>query len=199
LSGAVNPSGKLPISIEKQFADSPAYGYLPAGEQLYTGWPQDEYGHPIYNVEYKEGIFVGYRWYEHQNIKPLFAFGYGLSYSTFEYCDLKLSCTQFAMGDKVDVTFTIKNTSKVAGAEIAQVYVQDVASSLPRPVKELKGFQKVGLKPGEKKRVKIILHSEDFSYWHPDFKRWYAEPGEFNILVGSASDQILLKETVVLQ
>ena len=199
LSGAVNPSGKLPISIEKRFEDSPGYGYLPEGEKLYSGWLEDEYGHKLYDVEYKEGIFVGYRWYEQQNIKPLFAFGHGLSYSTFEYGNLHISSKQFSKNDKVEVTFTVKNTSKVDGSEITQLYIQDVKISHPRPVKELKGFKKVFLKAGEEEKIKIILQIEDFSYWNPDLKRWYAEPGEFNILVGSASDNILLKQTVVLQ
>ncbi len=199
LSGAVNPSGKLPITIEKQFEDSPGYGYIPEGEKLYTGWKKDQFAHKEYDIKYNEGIFVGYRWYEHKKIKPLFAFGYGLSYSRFEYSDLNISLNQFSKDDVVEVTFTLKNTGPVDGTEIAQIYIQDIESSYPRPVKELKGFKKVFLKAGGKKEIKIILNSKAFSYWNPDMKQWYAEPGKFKILVGSSSDNIRLEQNVTLQ
>ena len=199
LSGAINPSGKLPVSIEKQFKDSPGYGYLPGGEKLYTGWRKDSFTHQEYDIKYKEGIFVGYRWYEYKKIQPLFAFGYGLSYSTFEYSNLNISSNKFSKDDNVEVIFTVKNTGPVDGAEIVQIYIQDMESSHPRPVKELKAFEKVFLKAGEKKEVKIVLNSKAFSYWNPDINEWYAEPGEFNILIGSASDNILLEESIILQ
>jgi beta-glucosidase len=199
LSGKVNPSGKLPITIEKQFQDSPGYGYIPKGEELYDGWVGDNFTHKEYDIKYGEGIFVGYRWYEHKGIKPLFAFGHGLSYSKFEYSGLKITPITFTNNDQVKVTFTIKNVSSVDGAEIAQVYVQDMESSYTRPVKELKGFDKIFLKAGEKKEVNITLDSTSFSYWNPDQKQWYAEPGTFKILVGSASDNILLEQNVILE
>lgn len=199
LSGAVNPSGKLPISIEKQFEDSPGYGYLPEGEKLYTGWAEDNFTHKEYDVKYNEGIFVGYRWYEHKKIKPLFAFGHGLSYSTFEYSNLHIPSSTFSKDDEVEITFAVKNTSPIDGAEITQIYVQDLESSHPRPVKELKGFEKVFLKAGEKKIVKIVLNSKAFSYWNPNVKNWYAEPGEFKILIESSSDIIRLEHRIILQ
>ncbi len=199
LSGAVNPSGKLPISIEKQFEDSPGYGYIPEGEKLYIGWGKDNFTRQEYDIKYKEGIFIGYRWYEYKKIQPLFAFGYGLSYSTFAYSNLNISSNKFSKDDKVEVTFTVKNIGTVDGAEIAQIYIQDIEMSHPRPAKELKGFEKVFLKAGQKKEVKIVLDSKAFSYWNPDIKKWYAEPGEFNILIGSSSDNILLEESIILQ
>ena len=179
LSGAVNPSGKLPITIEKKFEDSPGYGYIPEGWELYNGWQGDKFTHDLYDIKYEEGIFVGYRWYEHQNIEPLFAFGHGLSYSRFRYSDLKVAPEKFTGADAVTVSFTIENTSEIEGAEVVQVYVQDVACSYPRPVKELKGFEKINLKPGEKLPVKINLDALAFSFWNPGTKQWEAEKRRF--------------------
>ncbi len=199
LSGTVNPSGKLPITIEKQFRDSPGYGYIPEGEELYSSWPENAFTHQLYDIEYDEGIFVGYRWYEHKNIEPLFAFGHGLSYSEFQYSNVSISSDTFSKNDQIEVTFTLKNTSEIDGSETVQLYVQDIESSHTRPVKELKRFKKMFLKAGERKTVRIILDREAFSYWNPDMKQWYAEPGEFNILVGSSSDNIQLTQNVTLQ
>lgn len=199
LSGVVNPSGKLPITIEKRFENSPGFGYLPSYEKLYYGRAEDNFTHQEYDIEYKEGIFTGYRWYEHRAIEPLFAFGHGLSYTTFTYSGLKVSASSFTANDTVEVSFALTNTGNLAGREIAQIYVQDVDSSHPRPFKELKGFAKVALQAGEQKNVAIMLSKSAFSYWNPEMKAWYAEPGEFKILVGSASDKTLLEETVLLQ
>ena len=191
LSGKVNPSGKLPITIEKRFDDSPGYGYIPEGEKLYKGWNEEgESGHKVYDIHYNEGIFVGYRWYEKKDIEPLYPFGFGLSYTNFEYSDLKVSKSSFKPDDIVEVSFIIKNTGKVAGAEIAQLYINDKESSLPRPVKELKGFSKIFVDPGESKKVIIALEKKDFSFWNPETKQWFAEPGKFEILVGSSSKDI---------
>jgi beta-glucosidase len=199
LSGKVNPSGKLPISIERKFEDSPGFGYIPADEHLYNGKTDDQFTHKQFDVKYNEGIFVGYRWYEHKNIKPLFAFGFGLSYSSFEYDDLQVEPKNFTLIDNVQVSFTVKNTSEVEGSEISQLYIQDVESTFPRPLKELKGFKKLDLKPGESQTVTIVLSARDFSYWNPEKKQWFAEPGKFNILVGSSSDFIILKKAVSLE
>ena len=154
---------------------------------------------PIKNVVYKEGIFVGYRWYETQMITPLYPFGYGLSYTNFEYSNLKLSKETIQKGDALTAAIEIKNVGKIAGAETVQLYVRDLVSSLPRPLKELKGFNKVLLNPGEKKTVEITLHEKDFSYWDPAKKNWYAEPGEFIIMVGAASNDIRQTANVVLK
>jgi len=198
LSGKVNPSGKLPISIERKFEDSPGFGYIPADWQLYSGKTSDQFTHEAYDIPYKEGIFVGYRWYEHKNIKPLFPFGFGLSYSKFTYSNLKISPKKFKSIDTVEVSFTIKNESVITGTEIAQLYIQQVESKFPRPLKELKGFQKVVLNAGESKEVKIKLSIEDFSYWNPDLHRWFAEPGKFIIHIGSSSENIIIKQAVYL-
>lgn len=193
LTGAVNPSGKLPITIEKRFEDSPGYGYIPAGEKLYAGWAEDNLmSHPINRIEYKEGVFVGYRWYEAKKIQPLYAFGHGLSYSKFEYSNLKLSPNKLRPEERVTVEFKVTNTGSVAGTEVAQLYVRDVQASVPRPEKELKGFSRVTLAPGESKVVRIRVTARDVGFWDVNRHDWTTEPGEFQILVGSASDKIAL-------
>lgn len=194
LTGQVNPSGKLPISIEKRFEDSPGYGYIPAGEQIYAGWEQDNnMAHPINNIEYKEGVFVGYRWYEQKKIQPLYAFGHGLSYSQFEYSQLKITPATIRPEGRVTVECVVKNTGAVAGTEIAQLYVRDVESSVPRPMKELKGFSRVTLKPGESRVVRIRVTGKDLGFWDVQRHTWFTEPGAFRILVGGASDKIALE------
>jgi beta-glucosidase len=197
ISGKVNPSGKLPVTIEKSFSDSPGYGYLPEGEALYNDWNDDaERLHPVFDVSYKEGIFVGYRWYEKKSIEPLYPFGFGLSYTSFSYSNLRVSAKAFHTGQPLTVTLTVRNTGKVAGSETTQLYIQDKDSKYPRPVKELKGFEKIRLGPGESGKVVIVLTEMDFSYWSPELKDWYAEPGEFVIMAGPSSAQIELKKEV---
>ncbi len=199
IAGTTNPSGKLPITIEKDFKDSPGYGYIPEGETLYTGWGDEkERAHPVYNIQYKEGIFVGYRWYEKNNIEPLYPFGYGLSYTKFEYSDLHVSKEKFHQDDVVTVRFTVKNTGSNKGLETVQLYVQDVESSLPRPVKELRRFQKVDLERGQSITVTLELNKTDFSFWNPATKDWFAEKGAFTILIGSSSSNIRLKKEIEL-
>ena len=200
LCGDTNPSGKLPISIERRFEDSPAHDYLPAGEKLYTGWdPDNDMSHRVYPNEYKEGVFVGYRWYEAKQIAPLYAFGHGLSYTKFEYKNATVAPAAVAAGARITVDFTITNTGSVAGAEIAQLYVHPVNAPLPRPDKELKGFAKVMLKPGESRDVTIRLTTKDLAYWDVAQHAWNAVPGEYELLVGTASNKILLKTKVTLQ
>ena len=199
LAGKISPSGKLPITLEKEFKDSPGYGYIPAGEELYADWNGNkEKGHPVYDVRYSEGIFVGYRWYEKKNIQTLYPFGYGLSYTTFEYSDLVLSNDEFQENGIVKVSFAVKNIGMKTGAEIAQLYIQDVESTVPRPVKELKGFQKVDLQPGESKTIVIELNKKDFSFWNPDTKDWFFEKGAFIIHVGASSKDIRLRKQLEL-
>jgi beta-glucosidase len=164
LFGDVNPSGKLPVTFPKKLSDNPSYGNYPGSEG---------------KVHYKEGIFVGYRHYDKNNIEPRFPFGHGLSYSKFEYSNLIISPKQTKGGD-VTVRLDIKNISNREGAEVVQLYINDKQSSLERPLKELKAFEKVTLKPAEKK------------------KGWVAEPGEFEILIGSSSSDIRLKDTLTL-
>jgi beta-glucosidase len=194
LTGDVNPSGKLPITIEKRFEDSPGAGYLPAGEKLYSGWEQDNnMAHPLYQIDYKEGVFVGYRWYEAKKIQPLYAFGHGLSYSKFEYSELKISPAIVRPEGRVTVEFKVTNSSAVEGAEITQLYVCDTQASVPRPEKELKGFSKITLKPGESRVVRIRVTGRDLGFWDSANHDWKTEPGEFQIMVGGGSDQIALK------
>ena len=199
IAGKTNPSGKLPITIERDFKDSPGYGYIPQGEALYTGWNDGkEKDHPIFDIDYKESIFVGYRWYEKKKIEPLYPFGYGLSFTSFEYSDLSVSKEQFTENDTVKVSFSIKNVGKANGAEIAQLYIGDVRSSLPRPVKELKGFKRVNVEPGQTTTVTLQLTKKDFAYWNPETKGWYAEKGEFILHVGSSSRDIKLQKVIYL-
>ncbi len=199
LCGDTNPSGRLPITIERRFEDSPAYGYIPAGEALYTGWEEDNnMSHRVTPVVYKEGVFVGYRWYEHEKIAPLYAFGHGLSYTTFTYSNLQVSPATLPLDGRVTVEFTVTNTGTVAGSEVAQLYVRDTHAAVPRPEKELKGFSKVMIQPGQSRTVRLRLTAKDFAYWDATSHRWKTEPHEYTLLVGGASDQIALEGKVTL-
>jgi beta-glucosidase len=181
LLGAVNPSGKLSVTFPKRYEDNPTYGNYPGAKQVYYG----------------EGIFVGYRYYDHRDVEPLFPFGFGLSYTTFAYSGLRAPKTA-AAGKPVKVSVRIKNTGERAGKEVVQVYVSDKASSLPRPPQELKGFAKVALQPGESKSVEFVLDERAFAFYDPYQKQWVVEPGEFEIRVGSSSRDIRAKATVNL-
>lgn len=184
LFGEVNPSGKLPMTFPKKIEDNPSYAL---GE-----YPGDTTKELI--VHYYDDIYVGYRYYDTWKVTPQFAFGHGLSYTNFEYSDLKLTAT----GKNVTASFTIKNTGKVAGAEIAQLYVHQQKSLLPRPEKELKGFDKIPLAAGEQKTVTITLNEDAFSYFNDAKNEWVMDGGAYDILVGTASDQIKLKGSINL-
>ncbi len=199
LSGKTNPSGKLPITIEKEFSDSPGYGYIPEGGTLYTGWNSEgEKKQEVYTIEYKEGIFTGYRWYESRNIEPLYYFGYGLSYTKFDYVDINISSKTIKKEGTVTVECTIKNAGSREGKEILQLYIRQLQSSIPRPVKELKGFAKVRLKPGESTVVRLKLSGGDFAYWHPEKRDWVVELGSYEILVGASVNDIRLKKELTI-
>lgn len=194
LSGKVNPSGKLPMTIEKEFSQSSGFGYM-KGEPFYTGWNDNgEKAHPVYDVNYSEGVLVGYRWYDTKNIEPLFPFGHGLSYTTFDYSDIKIE----KQGDNIITTFTVTNKGNTAGAETVQLYVNDESSSVIRPSKELKAFDKVLLKPNETKVISLTLTPKDFAFYDIDSKSWKVEAGKFNILVGASSRDIRLKKEIEL-
>ncbi|TRM68227.1 glycoside hydrolase family 3 protein [Schizophyllum amplum] len=184
LFGNVNPSGKLALTFPKRLEDNPSWPFF--GSQGETP------GHVLYN----EGIYVGYRSYEKRNLAPLFPFGFGISYSSFEYSDLSLS----PLSDTGDLTvsFKIKNTSNIAGREVAQVYVTDPQSSAPRPAKELKGFTKVALAPGETKTATVKLERDAFSFYDERKMSWIAEKGVFGVWVGASSADIKLKGDVEL-
>jgi beta-glucosidase len=199
LSGKTNPSGKLPITIEKEFKDAPGYGYLPEGTKMYQGWDDDmNMKKPIRDINYKEGVFVGYRWYENKKIEPLYPFGFGLSYTTFEFSDLKVKVNGNGDTQTTTVSFNMKNTGSVAGSNVAQVYVQDLEASVPRPIKELKGFQKVKLNAGESKQLVVELKRVDFAFWDVKSHNWLVEPGKFKIMVGQSSKEIVLDSEIEL-
>ena len=183
--GDCSPSGKLPVSFERRWEDNPTYhSYYPAkGES---------------RVQYSEGVFVGYRQYDRSEIKPLFAFGHGLSYTTFEYGKLSVTPATGSLNVPVTVSFDVKNTGHREGAEVAELYVGDSHASVPRPVKELKGFAKVNLRPGESKRVTIKLDRRAFSFYDVRKSDWNAEAGEFSVLVGASSDDIRLRDKFIL-
>jgi beta-glucosidase len=176
LFGQSNPSGKLPMSFPKKLEDVPAH-------KLAT-YPHDR----VKNLYYLDDIYVGYRYYDTYDIAPEFAFGHGLSYTNFEYSNLKLQ----KQGKKLLVSCVVKNTGKRAGADVIQVYVHQQKSSLPRPEKELKGFQKIFLQPGSSSTVSIVLDEDAFRYFNDQSNKWVLEPGYFDILVGSSSRDIKL-------
>jgi beta-glucosidase len=178
--GQVNPSGKLSMSFPKKLEDVPAHklGAYPGDEKK--------------NEFYLDDIYVGYRYYDSYNVEPEFPFGFGLSYTTFAYSNLKVSLA----AKKAMVTFTVRNTGKVDGADVAQVYIHQQESILPRPQKELKGFQKVFLHPGESKTITITLDENAFQYFNDNLNKWVLEPGKFDVLVGNSSRDIKLKSTI---
>lgn len=184
LFGDFNPSGRLPISIERSWEDNPAHdSYYPkAGSK---------------KVEYKEGIFIGYRYYDKSSVKPLFPFGFGLSYTSFAYKNLTVSSP--TADDVVTVAFDVTNSGTREGADVAEVYVGDGHAPVPRPAKELKGFSKVNLNPGETKHVEVQLDRRAFSYYNVEKHAWTLAPGSFNILVGRSSAEIVLNGNVTLQ
>lgn len=145
---------------------------------------------------YSEGIFVGYRYYEKKQLPVRFAFGHGLSYTQFSYANMTLSQSEMSDDERLTVAFDVTNNGRVAGKEIVQLYVRDVEASVPRPLKELKGFAKVALQPGETKRVEMTLDKRSFAYYHTGLGDWYAESGTYEILIGSASDDIRLSASV---
>lgn len=199
LTGEVNPSAKLPFTIEKEFSDSPGADYIPDGEVLYNGANDEWEKHrSIYDVEYKEGIFMGYRWYEKKNIAPLFPFGFGLSYTQFAFSELVLATDSQKVDDGVDVSFTITNQGSREGQEVAQIYVRDCAASVERPLKELKGFRKCLLAPGQTKTLHVHLDRQAFAFWSTETHAWVTESGEFEILVGNSSQDIALRQTINL-
>ncbi len=181
LSGHVNPSGKLAETFTNRLEDNPSHYYFPGGPAA---------------VEYRESLYVGYRYYDKVAQDVLFPFGHGLSYTTFAYSDLKLSRTSIKDTEKLKVTLKVRNTGKVRGQEIIQLYVRDVESTAFRPQKELKGFAKVDLQPGAEAKVSLELDRRAFAYYNTELKDWVVEAGEFEILVGASSRDIRLCASV---
>ncbi len=181
LYGERNPSGKLAETYPLYCEDNPSYYAFPGSRK---------------SVEYRESIYVGYRYYDKVNKEVRFPFGFGLSYTQFEYSDIKLSKKNIKDTDTLTVSFKVKNTGTVAGAEVAQVYVSDKESTIFRPEKELKGFKKVYLEPGEEKKITVALNKRAFAYYNVNIHDWHVESGEFDILVGASSRDIRLTATV---
>ncbi len=184
LFGRTNPSGKLAETFPLRLEDTPAH----------LNWPGDNA-----TVRYGEGLYIGYRYYDGRKLPVQFPFGFGLSYTTFAYSNLRLSADSIRDVDGVIVTVDVTNTGAVAGKEVVQLYVHDQASSLARPAKELKGFAKVELQPGETKTVSIPLNFRSFAFYHPGHSQWVVEDGAFDILVGASSADIRLQATVAVQ
>lgn len=184
LFGDSNPCGKLAETFPKKLSDNPSYLTFP-GEGDKT--------------VYSEGIFVGYRYYDKKEMDVLFPFGHGLSYTKFEYSNLKLSADRITDNDTLKVTVDVKNIGKVSGKEIVQLYVSDRESRVIRPLKELKGFEKLSLEPGEQKTAEFILDKRSFAYYNTDISDWHVESGEFDIMVGKSSRDIVLSDTVYVE
>ena len=183
LFGAANPSGKLPETFPHRLEDNPAHGNFPGAEG---------------KVHYREGIFVGYRHYDARRIEPLFPFGHGLSYAEFAYANLRVSPTTITPDDPFTVSVDVRNTGDIPGKEVVQLYIGDLESSLERPVRELKAFEKIHLEPGETKTVLFTLGSDALRFFDPDRNTWIVEPGEFAIIVGGSS-RGGLKEALVVR
>lgn len=184
LFGKVNPSGRLPETFPKKLEDNPSYlSYIGEGDM----------------VEYREGIFVGYRYYDKKKMDVLFPFGYGLSYTAFDYSNLRVDKKKFKDTDTVTVTVDVTNTGKMAGKEVVQLYVADKESTVIRPEKELRDFAKVELMPGETKTVSFTLGKRAFAYYNTTIHDWHVETGEFAIQIGRSSRDIVLQETVTVE
>ena len=192
LAGDVNPSGKLPFTWHQQLNDCGAHA-----QNTYPGTWRDD--HKIIDEEYKEGIYVGYRWTDKQKIKPLFAFGHGLSYTTFKLGKVTADKAKMTADDQISFTINVTNTGTRAGAETVQLYISDKKASVDRPVKELKAFQKVFLQPGESRDVTLTIGRDALSFYDEATHAWVAEPGTFEALVGTASDQLPAKCTFELK
>ena len=184
LFGLANPSGKSPVTFPRLYQDATAYGNYP-GQDL--------------RVAYAEGIYVGYRGFERRAVAPLFPFGNGLSYTKFDYRDLAVAPAKVAPGGAVQVSLTVRNRGARAGAEVVQLYLHDVQASVDRPPKELKGFRRVALAPGESRRVTLTVDQAAMSFFDPKKDDWVAEPGAFEVLVGASSADIRLKGAFELE
>lgn len=184
LFGKINPSGKLAETFPVKLSDTPSHINWPGGAGA---------------VHYGEGLFIGYRYYDAKEMPVLFPFGHGLSYTTFEYSNAKISSQTFKDTDGLTVSVDITNTGSMPGKETVQLYVHDRQSGLIRPEKELKGFAKVELQPAETKTITLSLDFRAFAYYHPEYKQWITEDGEFDLLIGSSSTDIRCTLTATLQ
>ena len=186
LFGKINPSGRLPVTFDRRLEENPSTPFF------FADWNQKA----PYPVTYGEGLFMGYRGYDAAGKTPLFPFGFGLSYTTFEFSNLELNHAAGAGDSVLIATCTVKNTGARAGVETVQLYIHDKESALPRPVRELKGFQRVELQPGESAPARFVLSKRDFSFYSSAEKEWILEPGEFEVFIGSSSRDLQLRQTV---
>ncbi len=184
LFGEINPSGKIPMTFPKKLSDSPAH-------KSKLTWPGENL-----KTKYEEGIFVGYRYFDKEEIEPLFPFGYGLSYTTFTYKNFSLDKKIISSNETLSVSVEITNSGKYSGAEVIQVYFQDIECSVERPVKELIGFEKVYLDPDETKTVKISIKAFDLAFYDVLSHSWKIENGKFKILVGTSSRNVIYEESI---
>ena len=183
LFGDINPAGHLPATFERRAEDNPTFNnYYPEGDSN--------------RIVYKEGIFVGYRGYEKNGVKPLFPFGYGLSYTTFTFANLKVTPGSGSATATATAEFDVTNSGQRAGAEVAQVYVGDRHTKVPRPMRELKGFERVELQPGQTKHVTVPLDARAFAYWDEHGHHWTIDPGRFTVEAGDSVESLPLSGTV---
>ena len=189
LSGDVNPSGKMPFTIFRRLADCPAHsiGEYPGNKEAVAA--SKNWGDTI-PVSYLEDIFVGYRHADRAGVKPLFPFGHGLSYTTFQYSNPAASAKSMTPGGTITFTVDLRNTGTRAGAETVQLYIADRKSSLPRPVKELKGFKKIYLEPGQQATVTFAIDSSALEFYDDTACQWTAEPGKFDAIIAASSRDI---------
>ena len=192
LTGKVNPSGRLPFSVPFKYEDGPI-----KTERQYPGIKEE--GSKFWQTHYDEGVYIGYRWYDTKQVPVQFPFGHGLSYTTFEYSNAKASKSTMKADGKITVSVQVKNTGDRPGAEVVQLYISDPQASIDRPAKELKGFEKVWLNPGESKKVSFTIDASALSYYDMSRSAWYAEPGEFQALLGSTSSDIRANVTFTLK
>ena len=192
LTGKVNPSGRLPFSVPFKYEDGPI-----KTERQYPGIKEE--GSRFWQTHYDEGVYVGYRWYDTKQVPVQVPFGHGLSYTTFEYSNAKASKSTMKADGKITVSVQVKNTGDRPGAEVVQLYIADPQASVDRPAKELKGFEKVWLNPGESKKVSFTIDASALSYYDMSRSAWYAEPGEFQALLGSTSSDIRANVTFTLK
>lgn len=184
LYGKVNPSGRLPETFPLRLQDTPCY--------LNYGGERDR-------VEYSEGVFVGYRYYESKEMPVLFPFGYGLSYTTFGYSNLMVDKESIKESETVKITVDVTNTGNCAGKEVVQLYVGKKNGSIVRPVRELRGFDKIALKPGETRTVEFTLGGRAFAYWEMELHDWFVESGNYEIQVGKSASEIVLSQEIKVE
>lgn len=188
VSGDVNPSGKLPFSFPKKLEDNAAISF---GKISYPG--------DGVNEEYKEDILVGYRWFDTKKITPLFPFGFGLSYTTFEYGKLTVEKKILSKDESVKISFTLKNTGKVKGSEVVQAYISELKPTVLRPMKELKAFSKISLESGEMKQIELNLPVKDWAFYNDKLSKWEINPGKYTINIGSSSADIRQQINVIVE